>query len=79
MRGNLLKLETDIIIENATNEGLARGLTEGRAEERENGIRIMISALKPFTTNEQITKQLIQNYNLSPDKAEAYIRKYAQS
>ena len=47
MRGNLLKLETDVIIEN--------------------------------TTNEQITKQLMQNYNLSPNKAEAYIRKYAQS
>ena len=79
MRGNLLKLKTDILIENATNEGLARGLTEGRAEERENGIRIMISALKPYTTNDQITKQLMQSYNLSPDQAEAYIHKHTQN
>lgn len=71
MRGNLLKLETDVIIENATNEG--------RAEERENGIRIMISALKPYATHEQITKQLIQSYNLSLNQAEDYIRKYTQN
>lgn len=71
MRGNLLKLKTDVIIENTANKV--------RTEERENGIRIMISALKPYTTNEQITKQLIQSYSLSPDQAEAYIRKYTQN
>ena len=80
MRGNLLKLETDVIIENATNEGLARGLTEGRAEERENGIRIMISfAHKNNIPHQNLTEQLIQNYSLSPDQAEAYIHKYTQS
>ena len=79
MRGKVLKLETDILIENATNEGLTRGLTKGRAEERENGIQIMISALKPYTTNEQIIKQLMQSYNLSHDQAESYIQKYSQS
>ena len=71
MRGNLLKLKTDVIIENTANKV--------RTEERENGIRIMISALKPYTTHEQITKQLIQSYNLSLTQAEAYIRKYTQS
>ena len=71
MRGNLLKLKTDVIIENTANKV--------RAEERENGIRIMISALKPYTTNEQITKQLIQSYNLSTDQAETYIHKYIQN
>ena len=71
MRGNLLKLKTDVIIENTANKV--------RTEERENGIRIMISALKPYTTNEQITKQLIQSYSLSPDQAEAYIHKYTQN
>ena len=71
MRGNLLKLETDVLIEDATNKA--------RTEERENGIQIMISALKPYTTNDQITKQLMQSYNLSPDQAEAYIHKYTQS
>ena len=71
MRGNLLKLKTDVIIENTANKV--------RTEERENGIRIMISALKPYTTHEQITKQLIQSYSLSPDQAEAYIHKYTQS
>lgn len=75
MRGKVLKLETDILIENATNEGLTRG----HAEERENGIRIMISVLKPYNTNEQIVKQLMQSYNLSQNKAEAYIHKYTQN
>ena len=80
MRGNLLKLETDILIENATNEGIARGLAEGRTEERENGIQIMISfAHKNNISHQNLTEQLIQDYSLSPDQAEAYIQKYSQS
>lgn len=88
MHGNLLKLETDVIIENATNEGLARGLSEGRtrglneglAKERENGIRIMISfAHKNNIPHQNLTEQLVQNYSLSTDQAEAYIHKYSQS
>lgn len=72
MRGNLLKLKTDILIENATNEV--------RAKERENGIQIMISfAHKNNISHQNLTEQLIQDYSLSPDQAEAYIQKYSQS
>ena len=80
MRGNLLKLETDVIIENTTNEGLARGLTEGRAEGRENGIRIMISnAIEDQLPIAKLLHRLCTNYSLSQDMAEAYIRKYTQN
>lgn len=76
MRGKVLKLETDILIENATNEGLTRG----HAEERENGIRIMISnALEDQIPISKLLNRLCTNYSLSPDKAEAYIHKYTQN
>lgn len=76
MRGNLLKLETDVIIENATNEGLTRG----HAEERENGIRIMISnAIEDQLPIAKLLHRLCTNYSLSQDMAEAYIRKYTQN
>ena len=72
MRGNLLKLETDVIIENATNEG--------RAEKRENGIRIMISnAIEDQLPIAKLLNRLCTNYSLSQDQAEAYIRKYTQN
>ena len=72
MRGNLLKLETDILIEDATNKG--------RTEERENGIRIMISnAMEDQIPIAKLLKRLCTNYSLSQDKAEAYIQKYSQN
>lgn len=72
MRGNLLKLETDVIIENTANKV--------RAEERENGIRIMISnAIEDQFPIAKLLHRLCTNYSLSQDQAETYIHKYTQN
>lgn len=52
---------------------------EGAAEERENGIRILISACeKHHFSREAIITELIDEYHLSPEKAEEYLHKFSE-
>ena len=67
MGGKVLELETDRIIQKATDA------------ERENGIRIMISiSQEDKIPPEKILHRLCTNYNLSQSRAEEYIKKYSQ-
>ena len=58
-----------------TAEGRSAGRAEGKAEEREVGIKALISAAKTFAASPaQAAEQLIKSYSLTEDEAQAIVK-----
>ena len=56
-------------------KGIELGRTEGRAEERQEGIRLMVSALRDFgIPKEEIRKKIQEKYQLTEQELEVYLK-----
>ena len=56
-------------------EGIAEGVVKGREEERENGIKKLISICKKLNIdNKNIISSLTKEYGLTKEEAEKYLR-----
>ena len=56
-------------------KGIELGRTEGRAEERQEGIRLMVSALRDFgIPKEKIRKKIQEKYQLTEQELEVYLK-----
>ena len=56
-------------------KGIELGRTEGRAEERQEGIRLMVSALRDFgIPKEEIRKKIQEKYQLTGQELEGYLK-----
>ncbi|MBQ7766111.1 MAG: hypothetical protein IJ397_04645 [Lachnospiraceae bacterium] len=54
------------------------GREEGRREERENAIHILISSLKKYNAaDDNILDELMSNFSLSPEESKDYLDKYS--
>lgn len=62
-------------IEKGIELGRAEGRTEGCAEERQEGIRLMVSALWDFgIPKEEIRKKIQEKYQLTGQELEEYLK-----
>ena len=71
MGGKLLELHSEKMIK----KGKRVGRAEGRAAERKDGIKALISSAKAFAaTPAQTVEQLMKNYALTKDEAQAVVQ-----
>lgn len=56
-------------------KGIELGRVEGRTEERQEGIRLMVSALRDFgIPKEEIRKKIQEKYQLTGQELEGYLK-----
>ncbi|MED9903954.1 MAG: Rpn family recombination-promoting nuclease/putative transposase [Lachnospiraceae bacterium] len=69
----------EIYREEAREEGLAEGRAKGHAEGLEQGIAVLIKTCRSLSlSSEDICSRLVENFSLTTEKAEEYIRKYGK-
>ena len=58
-------------------EGLEEGLTKGRQEGIEQGMKVLIKFCREYScTREETCSRLVQNFSVSFEEAEKYLKKY---
>lgn len=63
--------------EEGREEGLEEGLTKGRQEGIEQGIKALIKFCREYScTREETCSGLVQNFSVSFEEAEKYLKKY---
>lgn len=69
----------EIYRKEAREEGLAEGRAKGHAEGLEQGIAVLIKTCRSLSlSSEDICSRLVENFSLTTEKAEEYIRKYGK-
>ena len=74
MQRSLYEMDIENSIALAKEEGLEKGLSQGKAEERTRGIHNLIYSLERLGTPQTTIKQnLMELYRLSSEEAESYL------